>query len=137
MEGNSPSHKLQLPSQESTLSYRKPMTEAEMLEDLSNEILDDAMQDLILQDILVDIIKNNEVSKIADNKFADEKLADHFAEGLMREVAIQMIREEIARPALQVSDTEKKALSNALQSSLLDFKAIEQLTREVVKESVN
>ena len=40
----------------------RPMTEPEMLEDISEEVLTDAMQDLIMKDILLEIIQNNEVS---------------------------------------------------------------------------
>ena len=108
-----------------------------MLDAVSEGVIQDAMQDLILKDILVEIIENNEVSKLADNHVDDERLANFFAEDVMRDTVIRMLREDVAQPLLTVADTEKNALSSAVVENLRDFSCIAQLTREVAKDCIN
>ena len=117
-------------------SKGRPMSEAEMLHDIAEDVLADAMQDLIMKDILLEIIQNNEVSKMTDSIVELDDFASKLAESVMRDTVLNMLQIDVAEPLLTVAATEKKALSNALLN-LKDFKMIEKLTRGVVHDCIN
>ena len=65
------------------------------------------------------------MSKIADAQIEQERVASLIAEGLLRETVTEMLNKDVAQPILQISNSEKQALSEAVvKSSLNSFDCI-------------